>query len=151
MEGRSPPDPAADRTGRHDYWGVVLDADDAHALARFYTDLLGWTIAKDEPEDVAIIPPDGVAYLAIQTNRHYIRPVWPDDGRSQQMMVHLDFEVNDLEAAEASALAAGAELARYQPQDDVRVMLDPAGHPFCLYRASGTNQVLTPSVTPRRR
>jgi hypothetical protein len=28
---------------------------------------------------------------------------------------------------------AGAELALSQPQDEVRVMLDPAGHPFCLY------------------
>jgi hypothetical protein len=24
-------------------------------------------------------------------------------------------------------------VADHQPQDDVRVMLDPAGHPFCLY------------------
>jgi len=24
-------------------------------------------------------------------------------------------------------------VAAFQPQDDVRVMLDPAGHPFCLY------------------
>jgi hypothetical protein len=27
----------------------------------------------------------------------------------------------------------GAELACHQPQDDVRVLLDPVGHPFCLY------------------
>jgi hypothetical protein len=25
----------------------------------------------------------------------------------------------------------------HQPQDDVRVMLDPAGHPFCLYVDTG--------------
>lgn len=133
MEGRRQSDGTTDRTSRRDYWGVVLDAEDAPALACFYRDLLGWTIAKEEEEDVALLPPDGVAYLAIQTNHHYVRPVWPDDGRSQQMMVHLDFEVADLERAVASALAAGAELASYQPQDDVRVMLDPAGHPFCLY------------------
>ncbi|WP_169501813.1 VOC family protein [Kribbella catacumbae] len=30
-------------------------------------------------------------------------------------------------------MGAGAELAAYQPQDNVRVMLDPDGHPFCLY------------------
>jgi hypothetical protein len=28
------------------------------------------------------------------------------------------------------------ELAEFQPQDDVRVYLDPAGHPFCLYVGS---------------
>ena len=27
----------------------------------------------------------------------------------------------------------GATLPSFQPQDDVRVCLDPAGHPFCLY------------------
>jgi predicted enzyme related to lactoylglutathione lyase len=134
MQGRTEPGPTTDRQGRHDYWGVVLDAEDAHALAAFYRDLLGWTIAKEEPEDVALLPPDGVAYLAIQTNHHYVRPVWPDHGHSQQMMVHLDFEVDDLEAAVASAVASGAEPADYQPQEDVRVMLDPDGHPFCLYR-----------------
>jgi hypothetical protein len=28
--------------------------------------------------------------------------------------------------------AAGARLAEYQGREDLRVMLDPAGHPFCL-------------------
>jgi hypothetical protein len=48
-------------------------------------------------------------------------------------VMHLDIEVDDLEAAGAHAVAAGAVLADYQPQDDVRVYLDPAGHPFCLW------------------
>jgi hypothetical protein len=30
-------------------------------------------------------------------------------------------------------LAQGATLADFQPQDDVSVCLDPAGHPFCLF------------------
>ena len=29
-----------------------------------------------------------------------------------------------------------ATLADFQPQKDVRVLLDPAGHPFCLYADS---------------
>ena len=48
--------------------------------------------------------------------------------------MHLDIEVDDLDAAGARAVAAGATLAAFQPQDDVRVYLDPAGHPFCLFR-----------------
>jgi hypothetical protein len=51
-------------------------------------------------------------------------------------MMHLDIAVEDLDAATAHAAAAGAVLAGYQPQDDVRVHLDPAGHPFCLFLAS---------------
>jgi hypothetical protein len=49
------------------------------------------------------------------------------------MMMHLDFEVSDLETAVAHAVELGAQEAEYQPQDNVRVLLDPAGHPFCLY------------------
>ena len=112
----------------------MLDAPDAHALAHFYSDLLGWEISKEDPEGAAMGPPGGVAYLAIQTAPDYVRPVWPAAQGTQQMMMHLDFEVEDLGAAVAHALELGAVEAEYQPQDDVRVLLDPAGHPFCLYR-----------------
>ncbi len=78
-------------------------------------------------------PPSGVAYLAFQTAPDYVRPTWPTGDQRQQMMMHLDFQVSDLDAAVAHALELGAEEAEHQPQDDVRVMLDPAGHPFCLY------------------
>jgi catechol 2,3-dioxygenase-like lactoylglutathione lyase family enzyme len=133
MRGRDGSDDSVDRWSRHDWWGVVLDAPDAHALARFYSKLLGWKIAKAGPDDVALGPADGVAYLAVQTSAGYVRPTWPNEENRQQMMMHLDFEVSDLGAAVAHALELGAEQAEHQPQDDVRVMLDPAGHPFCLY------------------
>jgi catechol 2,3-dioxygenase-like lactoylglutathione lyase family enzyme len=115
------------------YWGAVLEAPDARALARFYQRLLGWKIAKDEPEWATLAPPDGVAYLAFQTSPEYVRPVWPPVEGQQQMMMHLDIEVDDLETAVADATEIGATVAEYQPQEDVRVLLDPAGHPFCLY------------------
>ena len=51
------------------------------------------------------------------------------------MMLHLDIAVDDLRAGVAWALEAGATEAEYQPQEHVRVMLDPAGHPFCLFTA----------------
>jgi hypothetical protein len=62
-----------------------------------------------------------------------MRPTWPGRSGEQLMLAHLDIAVDDLEAAGAHAVAAGAEVAEHQPQDDVRVCLDPAGHPFCLY------------------
>ncbi len=49
------------------------------------------------------------------------------------MMIHLDIGVDDLDAGVAWALGAGATVAEHQPQDGVRVMIDPAGHPFCLF------------------
>jgi catechol 2,3-dioxygenase-like lactoylglutathione lyase family enzyme len=48
-------------------------------------------------------------------------------------MMHLEIRVDDLDAAVAHAVAQGATLADFQPQEYVRVCLDPAGHPFCLF------------------
>jgi predicted enzyme related to lactoylglutathione lyase len=113
--------------------GMVLDSPDARGLAAFYHRLLGWTVGQDEPDWVTLRPPGGEAGLSFQTETAYVRPTWPAGPGDQQMMVHLDIEVDDLDAAGAHAVAAGAALAEYQPQDDVRVYLDPAGHPFCLW------------------
>lgn len=64
-------------------------------------------------------------------------PSWPAGPAEQQMQLHLDVAVEDLAAAVAFAEAGGAVQAEHQPQDDVRVMLDPAGHPFCLFAPGG--------------
>jgi catechol 2,3-dioxygenase-like lactoylglutathione lyase family enzyme len=112
---------------------AVLGAPDARELAAFYQRLLGWSIGQDEPGWVTLHPPGGGTGLSFQTETEYVRPTWPAGPGDQQMMMHLDIEVDDLEAAGAHAVAAGATLADHQPQDDVRVYLDPAGHPFCLY------------------
>lgn len=133
MRGRITDDSARTRVKRRDYWGVVLDAPDAAGLARFYTELLGWRIHQEEPNHVSIAPPDGVTYLAVQTAIGYQRPTWPTASGAQQMMLHLDFEVSDLQVAVAHAVERGATVADYQPQQAVRVLLDSAGHPFCLY------------------
>lgn len=120
------------RSSEH-FWGVVLDAADPPRLARFYAALLDWHIVKEDPTWVTLAPPDGVAYLAIQLEPLHERPTWPAQPNSQQMQAHLDIEVGELDSAVAEAITLGATLAEFQPQEDVRVLLDPAGHPFCLY------------------
>ena len=117
--------------------GTNIDAPDANALADFYRRLLGWTTRTEEPGWVVIQP--GISdraragTLSFQTESRYVRPVWPAGPGDQQMMMHLEIKVDDLEASVAHAVAQGATLAGFQPQEDVRVCLDPAGHPFCLY------------------
>jgi catechol 2,3-dioxygenase-like lactoylglutathione lyase family enzyme len=117
--------------------GVVLGSLNAAELAAFYQRLLGWEVEQDEPGWMKLKSPDGGAGLSFQTEEAHLSPVWPADPGDQQMMVHLDFEVDDLDVAGAHAIAAGAVLATYQPEDDVRVYIDPAGHPFCLFLAEG--------------
>jgi len=111
----------------------VLGAPDARALAAFYRELLGFQTRADEPGWVALGAPGGGAGLSFQTEEGHVPPVWPAGPGDQQMMMHLDIEVEDLAEAGAYAVRCGATLAEYQPQDDVRVYLDPAGHPFCLW------------------
>lgn len=121
------------RTSKH-WFGVVLDAPDARELAHFYQRLLGWRIFNEAEDWVDLAPSEDAGYnLAFATEPRYVRPVWPSEDGRQQKMLHLDLEVDDLDQAVAHAVEAGAELASYQPQEAVRVMLDPAGHPFCLY------------------
>ncbi|TVT00144.1 VOC family protein [Amycolatopsis bartoniae] len=112
---------------------TVLGTPDPRGLADFYQKLLGWPIGTDEPDWVTLRPEDGGAGLSFQTETEHTPPVWPAGRADQQMQLHLDIEVDDLAAAVELATAAGAKVADFQPQDDVRVCLDPAGHPFCLW------------------
>jgi catechol 2,3-dioxygenase-like lactoylglutathione lyase family enzyme len=116
---------------------TVLNAPDPQALAAFYAQLLGWPVVDDEPDWASIKPPDGGPRLSFQIETIYLPPVWPAAPGEQQMQLHLDIFVEDLSAAVAWALEAGATLAAFQPQEHVRVMLDPAGHPFCLFGEEG--------------
>ena len=116
------------------FWGVVLETADPPALARFYAALMEWQIVKEEPDFFGVAPMGShVEYLAFQRSADYVPPTWPNEPGAQQMQMHLDIEVPDLERAVAAAVAAGATEAAWQPQETVRVLLDPAGHPFCLY------------------
>ncbi len=112
---------------------TVLDAPDARALAAFYEQLLGWPRVADELGWVMLRPPSGGTGLSFQSEPNFVPPVWPSAPGEQLMMLHLDIAVEDLDAGVAWALAVGARLADFQPQEDVRVMLDPVGHPFCLF------------------
>ncbi|MFE2158927.1 VOC family protein [Streptomyces lydicus] len=114
---------------------VVLDCPDAHALAGFYRALLGWEMKLSEADWVLLRNPEGGTGLSFQSEPGYRPPVWPELPEEQQKMLHLDIRVDDLDEAEAYAVALGAVRAAWQPQDDVRALLDPAGHPFCLFLA----------------
>lgn len=113
---------------------VTVGARDLPGLVRFYAELLGLPVPEvPEGEDwVALRETDGWS-LAIQLEPEQARVSWPAGAGDQHMQVHLEIRADDLRIAVAHALACGASEAAHQPQDDVRVMLDPEGHPFCLW------------------
>jgi Glyoxalase-like domain len=113
----------------------ALDCPDPVALAQFYADLTGLEVeplGDVAPEDVTWLEllDQGQRTIAFQKISSYVAPTWPEGPVPQQL--HLDFDVDDLDAGEAHALKLGATKAEYQPGTSFRVYLDPAGHPFCL-------------------
>jgi catechol 2,3-dioxygenase-like lactoylglutathione lyase family enzyme len=112
---------------------TVLGTSDPRGLADFYRELLGWEVRVDRPEWVVLKPHDGATGLSFQREDGHVPPSWPAAPGDQQMQAHLDIVVDDLAAGVARATSLGASVAALQPQDDVRVLLDPAGHPFCLF------------------
>ena len=119
------------------WWGTAIEAPDPGALARFYSELLGWPIGHEEPGTAILAAPEGSIYIAFQQATGYQEPVWPPIDGAQRPMMHFDFQVGDLDSAVDEAVALGATVADHQPQENVRVLLDPAGHPFCLCRDEG--------------
>lgn len=112
---------------------VTLGTPDPGRLLRFYQRLLGWQVETEDLDWAVLRPPGGGVRLGFQTEQHHVPPVWPAEQGQQQMTMHLEIEVDDLGAAARHAVECGATLAAFQPQEDVRVHLDPDGHPFCLY------------------
>ncbi|MQA62637.1 MAG: VOC family protein [Actinophytocola sp.] len=114
---------------------VALDCPDPWALAQFYGELLGWRIDEgDAPDDpwVSLRNPGGSADICFQRDPDYQPPTWPSNERAQ--MLHLDFDVPDVDAEHDRMLAIGARLLDDSPES-FRVYADPVGHPFCLVRA----------------
>lgn len=108
---------------------LVLDCPDPAALAAFYAALLDWTVQPDDGGWIDVRSEDGRC-LSFQQVEGYVAPTWPSQDVPQQM--HLDVVVDDHDEAEAATLALGATTAEHQPGTTFRVLLDPAGHPFCL-------------------
>lgn len=118
-----------------DAMSVVLDSSNAEELSLFYANLLGWTRVPHQPGDEWIVVygegNESIA-LVFQQVDDYRRPVWPWAPDQQQQMVHMDFYVENPQTAVEHAIACGAALSETQTDEGWRVLIDPAGHPFCI-------------------
>lgn len=105
---------------------VSLDCADPAELADFYVRLLDGSVLWQRENSVGVSVDSLV--LVLQRVPEYRPPTWPGAA-----IVHLDLTTG-AEVIEPTqrAIALGARPADPQPDSRWRVLLDPAGHPFCI-------------------
>ncbi len=125
-----------------DVWiGLIADSD--HSSSALFSQVTG-RCAKQEG-DVVAYTRDDLDFLVTDDP-----PAWREMPGRRHKMMHVEIEVTDLVALVTRAIAAGATEAADQPADRdqsrIRIMLDPAGHPFCLFVAGGSRRPLEASA-----
>lgn len=108
---------------------VSLDSANPVALSAFYRELLDLEVFFESADFVALR--GAGILLTMQRVEDHRPPTWPATEVPKQ--IHLELAVGELEQAESQAVAMGARKAEVQPNPDAwRVLIDPAGHPFCI-------------------
>ena len=113
---------------------ITLDCSDPLALAAFYQQATGLEPHPKSDADFAGLNREDGLFIGFQRVDGYRAPRWPDQTVPQQL--HLCFDVVDLDEAETRLLELGAGKPDHQPHEAARarVLTDPAGHPFCIFR-----------------
>jgi len=123
--------------------GVDIKAADLDAQVEFYTEVMGMTVAQQDPQ-VVLVQEGGDAFLTLQPGGERIatQKLETDSNTlSLDSPLHFSWMISDLEAAIARVTAAGApvikELAT-RPWGRVFMTADPDGNfiPFVDYNAS---------------
>ena len=121
---------------------ICLDCAEGQAdtMATFYERLLGYERhATDGRGWRQLRDPRGGPSLNIQEEPWYEPPVWPERPGEPTKMMHFELGVDDVDQTLESVIAGGGCEASPQPADRdpqrLRVILDPAGHPSCLFVA----------------
>jgi predicted enzyme related to lactoylglutathione lyase len=130
---------------------VNIDVDDLAKAIAFYGSAFGLSVGRRfGASGVEMLGGSAPIYLLVKKNGSVAAPGVRRrrDYRRHWTPVHLDFVVDDLEAAVTRAIAAGAALeAPVKPGNwgDLALMRDPFGHGFCLlqFKGRGYDEIAT--------
>jgi len=110
---------------------ITVDCLDPRPMIDFYAQAFSAKTSHEDDTGAWIHLDDGPLIL-IRRVEDYRPPTWPD--QDVPIQFHLELWIDDLDEAEERLQALGAVTCDFQPHRDQGnvVMLDPAGHPFCI-------------------
>jgi hypothetical protein len=125
-------------SGIVEWAALTIGCPDPGVLADFYAAVLGGTVS-DRSAESALLSTASMAFV-FRAVAEFRASTWP----SPEVPLHSHFElvVEDLAGAVERTAELGARRAEGQDPDDSNlvVMLDPAGHPFCLIRSGAARR-----------
>ncbi len=108
---------------------LCFDANDPFRLARFWAGILGWEMADDRHDDIALRPGDDTGFLL------RFQPTDEPKAGPNQMHFHLtSTSLDDQQQTVARALSLGAwhiDIGQ-RPEEGHVVLADPEGNEFCV-------------------
>ena len=121
---------------------VNIDVDDLDKATAFYCDGLGLKVGRHFGDWLELAGGSSPIYLLPKKAGSAVSPAarGTRDYARHWTPVHLDFVVDDIDAAIARAQAAGASLeqeAREHAYGRLALLADPFGNGFCLLQFSG--------------
>jgi len=113
---------------------VCIDAHDPSKIGTFWEAALGWRRTHEEPDEVALEPPEGSPEDGVVPDLLFLRV--PED-KAVKNRLHLDLRPDDQAAEVARLEKLGARGVSVGQGTDVSwvVMADPDGNEFCVLRA----------------
>jgi predicted enzyme related to lactoylglutathione lyase len=135
---------------------VNVDVDDLEAAVRFYTAALELRVGRRLGDAfVELVGADAPVYLLVAAagTTPFRGATSPRDYRRHWTPVHLDFAVDDVDAAVVRAVSAGAKLevpVEQHRYGKLAVLSDPFGHGFCFleFEGRGYDEIATAGAAP---
>ena len=127
--GPSSPREALPVTPHAEIATLVINCTDPEPMIAMYS-ALGAVPDERYPDHGALII-SGIT-VCFQVAEDHVAPSWPTG--PNPTTIHLDFFVDSVDEMELHLLQHGASKATLQPHEEhgLVVMIDPAGHPFCI-------------------
>lgn len=112
---------------------LCVDAADPAKIAAFWQQVLGWDLEDEDPDEVAVVAPEGSKGRGVLPDMLFLRVPEPKTVKNR---LHMCLRSTDQAAEVARVEALGARRVDIGQGDDVSwvVLADPEGNEFCVLK-----------------